>query len=149
MTTPKDDFFLKVAYALSGCQLVEQALKLYIAEALELAKQRIGHKIPFKMRGEDYANRPLGQLIDVFQKLSDDETLVKELHKFRKKRNFLSHQGITHCIDPDGELDGCVLSKFQDELATIAPEAQRLTYAIFEKSAVLGFDDLTDADQPL
>lgn len=91
MTTPKDkdDFFLKVAYALSGCQLVEQALKLYIAEALELAKQRIGHKIPFKMRGEDYANRPLGQLIDVFHKLSDDETLVKELHKFREKRNLL------------------------------------------------------------
>jgi hypothetical protein len=38
MTTPKDDFYLKVAYALSGCQLVEQELKLYITQALELAK---------------------------------------------------------------------------------------------------------------
>lgn len=145
MTTPKDDFFLNVAYALQGCQLVEEALKLYIAEALEITKQGIGHKIPFKMRGKDYANRSLGQLIDVFQKLSDDEALVKKLHDFRMKRNFLSHQSITHCIDRDGELDGCGLSKFQDELATIAPEAQRLTRAIFEKSAVLGFDDLTDA----
>lgn len=148
MTTPKDkdDFFLKVAHALQGCQLVEQALKLYIAEALELTKQRVGHKIPFKMRGTDYANRSLGQLIVVFDKLSDDETLVKKLHAFTKKRNRLSHQGITHCIDPDGELD---VSEYQDELATIAPEAQRLTRAIFEKSAVLGFDDLTDAGQPL
>ena len=148
MTTPKDkdDFFLKVAYALEGCQLVEQALKLYITEALELAKQCIGHKIPFKMSGKDYDNLPLRQLIVEFDKLSDDETLVKELHAFTKKRNRLSHQGITHCIDPDGELD---VSKYQDELATIAPEAQRLTRAIFEKSAVLGFDDLTDAGQPL
>ena len=91
MTTPKDkdDFFLKVAYALEGCQLVEQALKLYITEALELAKQCIGHKIPFKMSGKDYDNLPLRQLIVEFDKLSDDETLVKELHAFTKKRNRL------------------------------------------------------------
>ncbi|MGH7184070.1 MAG: hypothetical protein ACREJN_19130, partial [Nitrospiraceae bacterium] len=98
MTTPKDDFFLKVAYALSGCQLVEQALKLYIAEALKLLAQTAhGHKIPSKMSGKDYANRPLGELIVAFQKLSDDETLVKELNKFKEKRNLLSHQGITQC----------------------------------------------------
>jgi hypothetical protein len=147
MTTPKDkdDFFLKVAYALEGCQLVEQALKLYITEALELAKQCIGHKIPFKMSGKDYDNLPLRQLIIVFHKLSDDETLVKDLDEFRKKRNRLSHQGITRRLDPDGELDGCGMSEFDDELATIAPEAQRLTRKIFEKSAVLGFDNLTDA----
>jgi hypothetical protein len=147
MTTPKDkdDFFLMVAYALQGCQLVEQALKLYIAEALELAKQCIGQKIPFKMSGKDYDNLPLGQLIVVFHKLSDDETLVKDLVEFRKKRNRLSHKGITRRLDPDGELDGCGMSEFDDELATIAPEAQRLTRAIFEKSAVLGFENLTDA----
>jgi hypothetical protein len=146
MTTPKDkdDFFLKVAYALQGCQLVEQALKLYIAEAL-LTKQRMGHKIPFKIKGKGYEDDSLGQLIVVFQKLSDDETLVKDLNDFREKRNTLSHRGITRRLDPDGELDGCGMSEFDDELATIAPEAQRLTHALFEKSAVLGFDDLTNA----
>ncbi len=96
--------------------------------------------------GKDYDNRALGQLIDVFKKLSDDEALVKKLHIFKKKRNFLSHQGITHCIDRDGELDDDSMAKIECALATIAPEAQRLTRAIFEKSAVLGFDDLTDAN---
>jgi hypothetical protein len=80
-----------------------------------------------------------------FDKLSDDETLVKELHAFTKKRNRLSHQGITRCLDRDGELDDDSMATFQRELATIAPEAQRLRRAIFEKIAVLGFDDLTDA----
>lgn len=90
--------------------------------------------MPFKMIGEDYANLSLGQLIRVFQKLSDDETLVEELHKFRKKRNFLSHKGITHCLDPDGELDYGSMSEFQDQLAAIAPEAQRLLLAIHEEA---------------
>ena len=48
MTTPEDDFYLKVAHALSGCQLVEEHLKLYITEALELVKKCVGDKIAFK-----------------------------------------------------------------------------------------------------
>ena len=38
----EDDFFREVAHALSGCQLVEQKLKLYITKALVLAKKCIG-----------------------------------------------------------------------------------------------------------
>jgi len=46
----EDDFYLKVAHALSGCQLVEQELKLYITKALDLAKKCIGDKMSFKIR---------------------------------------------------------------------------------------------------
>lgn len=145
MTTPQDDFYLKVAHALEGCQLVEQELKLYITEALELAKECIGNKLPFKMSGENYADSSLERLIDIFKKLSDDEDLVKELDDFRKERNMLSHRGITNCLNPDGEVVFDDMPEFRDRLAAIAPEAQRLRYAIFQKSAVLGFDNLTDA----
>ena len=34
-----DEFFLRVAEALSGCQLVGQELKLYIAEAFDLVRK--------------------------------------------------------------------------------------------------------------
>jgi hypothetical protein len=61
-----DDFYLRIAHALSGCQLVEQELKLYIAEALELIQKRVGDKLPFSMSGKDYADAPLGHLIKVF-----------------------------------------------------------------------------------
>ena len=121
---------------MSGCQLVEQELKIYITQALELAKECIGQKIPFKMSGEDYEDSPLERLIEIFKKLSDDETLVKELDKFRNERNFLSRKGITHCLDPGGEL---VFDEFRDRLAAIAPEAQRLRYAIYQKWALFGF----------
>lgn len=143
----EDDFYLKVAHALSGCQLVEQQLKLYITEALELAKKCIGEKMSFKMSGEDYADSSLERLIEIFRKLSDNEPLVADLRQFKNERNFLSHKGITHCLDYEGELFHSTALEFQDRLAAIEVEAQRLYNSIHEEAnkfrGHLWFDDLT------
>jgi hypothetical protein len=95
----EDDFYLKVAYALSGCQLVEQELKLYLTEAFELTQKCIGNRMPFKLSGDDYADSSLERLIEMFRKLTDNDTLVTELRRFKEERIFLSHKGITHCLD--------------------------------------------------
>ena len=143
----EDDFYLKVAHALSGCQLIEQELKLYITEALELVKKFVGDKIPFKMSGDDYANSSLESLIKVFRKLSDNESLVTELNKFKDERNFLSHTGITHCLDYEGELFHSTAIEFQGRLEAIQGEAKRLRIALHEEAnkfrGHLWFEDLT------
>lgn len=145
----EDDFYLKVAHALSGCQLVEQQLKLYITEALDLAKKCIGDKMPFKMNGEDYADSSLERLIEIFTKLSDNQALVAELRQFKKERNFLSHKGITHCLDYEGDLFHSIALEFQDRLEAIQSEARRLRSALHEEAnkfrGNLWFDDLTKA----
>ena len=145
----EDDFYLKVAHALSGCQLVEQELKLYITEALELAKKCIGDKMPFNMSGEDYADSSLERLIEIFKKLSNNEVLVAELKRFKDERNFLSHKGITHCLDYEGELSHSTAFEFQDRLEAIQGEALRLQIALHEEAnkfrRYLWFDDLTKA----
>jgi hypothetical protein len=142
----ENDFYLKVASAISGCQLVEQELKLYITEALELTKKCVGDKMPFKMEGEDYADSSLERLIEIFKKLSDNEALVAELKRFKNERNFLSHKGITHCLDYEGELSHSTAFEFQDRLKAIQDEAQRLYTAIHEEAnkfrGHLWFDDL-------
>ena len=143
----EDEFYLKVAHALSGCQLVEQQLKLYITEALELAKKCIGDKMSFKMSGEDYADSSLERLIDIFKKLSDNESLVTELRQFKDERNFLSHKGIMHCLDYEGDLFYPTASEFQDRLVAIQNEARRLRSAINVEAskflAHLEFEDFT------
>ena len=143
----EDDFYLKVAYALSGCQLVEQELKLYITEAFELAKKCIGDEMPFRMSGEDYADASLERLIEIFKKLSNNEALMAELRRFKDERNFLSHKGITHCLDYEGELFHSIAFEFQDRLEAIQAEALRLRIALHEEAnkfrASLWFDDLT------
>jgi hypothetical protein len=127
-----DDFYLRVANALSGCQLVEQQLKLYISEALELVAKCVNGKLAFGMTGEDYTNSSLEQLIKVFAKLSADPSLVKALNRFKDERNVLSHSGIAQCLDPDGELDHGAVTDFEPRLAAIRPEAERLCSAIHE-----------------
>jgi hypothetical protein len=130
----EDAFYLKVAHALSGCQLVEQQLKLYISEALELAKKCIGDQMAFKMSGGDYANSSLEGLIKTFKKLSDSEELSKSLEDFKDERNFLSHRGITHCLDQEGELFYTTALEFEGRLDGIQGEARRLQTAIHEEA---------------
>lgn len=129
-----DDFYLQVAFALSGCQLVEQELKLYVAEALELAKKCIGNRMIFKMSGEDYEDSSLEKLIGAFRKLSDNASLISDLEKFKKERNFLSHKGIAHCLDPMGELGEMSVQELMPRLAAIQSEAERLRIALHEEA---------------
>ncbi len=144
----EDEFYLNVAHALSGCQLVEQELKRYITEALQLAEKFIGGRIPFKMSGDDYANSPLGKLIETFKRLSDNEPLVAELRKFKTERNSLSHEAIIHCLDYEGELSHSTVLESQDRLRAIQNEAERLRIAIHEEASKFRghwFDDLPQA----
>ena len=134
MSDDSNEFYLQVAFALSGCQLVEQQLKLYISEALELAKKCIGSRMPFKMSGEDYEDASLERLIEVFKKLSNNAALAADLRRFKDERNFLSHKGISHCLDPDGELFETTALDFQARLHAIQDGANRLYLAIHEEA---------------
>jgi hypothetical protein len=141
-------FYLRVAHALSGCQLVEQTLKLYITEALELVVKCLDGKLPFSMHGDDYADASLERLIETFKKLSDQPALVVALRKFKDERNFLSHKGIAECLDRDGDVDQGAAAEFESRLAAIQPEAERLQIAIHEAAnqfrGHLWFDPIPD-----
>ena len=129
-----DNFYLKIAHALTGCQLVEQQLKLYISQALELAKKYIGDKMPFKYSGDDYEDSALETLIKTFKKLSDNAQLSAALSAFKDERNFLSHKAITHCLDPDMDLSLPERIEVEERLISIQNEANRLWHAIHEEA---------------
>jgi len=139
------EFNQKVALSLAGCQLVEQELKLYISEALLLAKRSIGKRMPFKMTGEDYQDSPLERLIGIFRKLTDNDILVRDLDAFKRERNFLSHAAITSCLDFEGNLQGSAATEIEPRLAAIRAESERLVYAIHEEAnkftVLLAFDE--------
>ncbi len=144
----EDDFYLTVAHALSGCQLVEQQLKLYIREALELAKKCIGNKMPFNMTGDDFATAPLERLIHTFENFCDNKPLIGELGQFKTHRNLLAHSGIADCLDFNGELSYSTATEFRDTLKEIRATAQRLQAAIHEEAnkfrGHLWFDPIED-----
>lgn len=123
---------MQIAYALSGCQLVEQALKVYLADALELARKCIGSRMTFKFSGDDYEDASLEGLIKTFRKLSSNEQLIRDLEAFKKERNFLSHKGITFCLDYDGELARDMVEELAPRLAKIQESAKVLYGAVHE-----------------
>ena len=125
-------FYLEVAYALSSCQLVEEELKRYIADAFNLVRKFVGHRMPFKLSGDQYLDSSLERLIDMFKKLTDNQPLVDELTKFKEKRNFLSHRGISDHLDPDGELSYTGI-EFQKDLVAMRSDADRLRTAIWDE----------------
>ena len=145
----KDELFLKIGHALSGCQLVEQQLKLYITEALAFVEKCLDGKMTFRMTGEDYEDASLERLISTFKKLSDNEQLISDLNKFKAERNFLTHKGITHCLDWDEEIFLSTAQSYETRLKAIEVEAKRLQEAIHLEShkfvGHLYFDDLEDS----
>lgn len=143
-----DGFYLQIAHALSGCQLVEQQLKIYITEALQLTQKCVGRRMTFIMSGQDYEDASLERLIGTFKKLTDNSELVTRLNKFKDERNFLSHQGITHCLDPEGELSDPEMTEVQVRLQAIQTDAKSLQVAIHEAAngfrGHLDFEDFAE-----
>jgi hypothetical protein len=129
-----ESFYVAVAHALTGCQLVEQELKLYITQALDLARKCVGKRMAFKLSGDDFEESPMERLIGMFRKLSDNPALLADLEKFKRERNFLSHKGITYCLDYDRELSSGHVEDVQPRLVDIREEADRLVEAIHDEA---------------
>jgi len=138
---------MHVASALAGCQLVEEALKFYLTEALLLAKRCIGNRMPFKMEGKDYSNSALERLIKEFRKLNNNEDLAVSLNAFKDERNFLSHQAITECLDYEREIDEGIASDMEPRLIAIQVEAKRLADALHEETKMISLQ--LDFDEKL
>lgn len=137
-----DHFLLRVAKALSGCQAVELLLKVYITEALNLARRCIAGRMTFKFSGDEYNDASLERLIQGFRKLTTNDELMKRLNAFKDERNFLSHKCITSCLDHEGELFLSSATEIQPRLAAIEKEAAELQSAIFyelQKVQVMDF----------
>ena len=128
----ENEFFQKVAVGMAGCQRVEQHLKLYLNEAYAFAKECINGRMAFHFSGEDVEDLPLGRLIHIFQKFSDDLELVKDLRRFTGERNFLSHTAISHCYDYGGDYSELTAIDLEPRLMQIEKHAQSLIERIHQ-----------------
>jgi hypothetical protein len=146
-----DAFYLRIARDLEACQLVEYEIKLYLSEAFELIRKCVGDKLAFSMNDRDIENSSLERLITLLAKYTDNFKLVKQLNRFKDKRNTLAHRGIAQCLDPELELDVGAIADLERELGTIRYEAEDLRIAIREEGNKfrphLYFDSIPDPAQ--
>jgi len=80
--------------ALAGYQLIEALLKTYIKNYFEIAKYFLAGKLHFGFTGRDYDEAPLGRLLQVFSKISNDEKLLKDLRSEVQHRDQIAHRSM-------------------------------------------------------
>lgn len=98
-------FFRRVGEALSPYQLLEAFLKIYIGRAHLKIERLVLGKVPFHYPPSEYENAPLEWLIKMFNRHSDNKSLVKRLRKGMDARNYVAHKAIEeymthHTKDP-------------------------------------------------
>lgn len=133
MKEERDELYLQVAHTLAGCQLVEQELKLYITEILALVRKTADKRLPFNYSEADVEDKPLGDLIRQFSKLTNNKQLVKDLDAFRKERNFISHKAIINCLDFLNEVDYSAADALKPRLRKIKLDADKLVERMHEE----------------
>ena len=80
--------------ALSCFQLLEFSLKIYVAVAYDLIRNKLKDDIPFKYDYKDIKKHSLGMLLNTFQKINDNIELQNRLKSLVKGRNRLAHQAL-------------------------------------------------------
>lgn len=144
----RDRLFLSVAEALDHCQSLEMAMKRHIGGAFEYARKAINGVIVFKLDERDFEKRSLGQLIEVYEKLTDDGELVQELRQFVGERNFLAHKAIAQSYDAGGFFSPT--DDFTERIKNIKTTALELYRKVYDASQIImvhvWFDALTEED---
>jgi hypothetical protein len=115
--------------ALGGFQLIEEGLKQYIGLAEEIIILRTDGVTPYKPEGEAHWRKvPLGRLLKRFARLTNDDSLVKEIDTLVEDRNQLAHaafiQTFQKRMDADQLLGG--MERYQELANKVSGLADRV-----------------------
>ena len=88
------EYKLSTLRVLSCFQTLEFSLKIYVATAYDLIRNKLKDDIPFKYSYKDIKNHSLGRLLNTFQKINDNVELQSRLNILVKGRNRIAHQAL-------------------------------------------------------
>lgn len=93
-----DQYLVSVSKALLSYQMVEEALKLCIGVSYEVIAASNPPEVSFRFSHASINDAPLGSLVKMFSKVSNNKPLVKELQvkELGKWRNFFAHNAFAH-----------------------------------------------------
>ena len=99
-----DQFKEEVYNALEKCQFVEETLTMCISHAIEIAKLQLSPYFPLEVTGKDLGKTPLGTLVNVFSRISNDTALIKSLRSITTDRNHVAHNSLLFTLGELGDV---------------------------------------------
>ena len=94
MENLKDSYKALTLRILGSFQLLEFALKTYIAHAYKIIKKSVDEKVHFDYSKKDIEELPLERLLNIFAKLNTNNELISRLNKLRIERNHIAHKAL-------------------------------------------------------
>lgn len=91
-----DAYILAVQQALFSFQMIEESLKLCIRGSYEIIQFVAPSPVAFNFELSAIEKAPLGRLIAWFGQVSSDKSLISDLKKIEKWRNFCAHRAYIH-----------------------------------------------------
>jgi hypothetical protein len=88
-----DTYIAMIGDILIDFQFIEASLRIFLSNSYQYIAKRLSGKIPFRYDYRDVEKNALGTLINKFQKLNDNKSLISELKDLSKYRNEYAHRG--------------------------------------------------------
>jgi len=95
------DYFDEMTRVLMAFQFIEEVLKMHINTADIAIHIKLKGMLRYDLRPKQLWKKPLGLLIEDFDRISEDKDLVKRLKELVKERNFFAHSG--YLFSPEGD----------------------------------------------
>jgi len=99
-----ENYFDDIPKAILSFQLIEEALRGYLARCEVFTKTRVVDFIDYKLDLGVIEKASLGTLIDMFEKRNSNRILIKLLRVVAPERNFFAHAAYTYIYEK-GEVD--------------------------------------------
>lgn len=100
MSEPRDMYKAATLRILGTFQLLEFALKAYIARCYKVIGASVKGTLHFGYSAADVEAFPLERLLNVFSKLNANHKLIGRLNKLREERNHMAHRSLLITMGP-------------------------------------------------
>jgi hypothetical protein len=87
-----EDYQQAVSETAGKFQFLEEGLKLYLENCFQIVKSNLPKEISFNFNRKYVENKPLRQLIQLFEKYNSNSELIKQLKALPEKRNHIAHK---------------------------------------------------------
>lgn len=125
-----------VATLMWGVQVIEEQLKTYLHLSFRAIRRSTAGVLVYKWDRKGIDNWSLERLISHFEKLIDDDDLVRDLRGLRDDRNQCAHRAFVQSFDMEGDRDA--LSAEMTRVREIQIRVDSVVGRLLKHAMVLG-----------
>lgn len=139
-STPADQYFAHLTFAITRFQLLEQELKMYLVVANNRIREEVSKIFEYRYNQDAIFNMPLKRLAHQFRVHGGDPELAKRIEGLVDARNRVAHEGfVTVPEEVFGDLSAIHVKSRLSEMKEVAKGVEGVPYLVsLETHKIIG-----------